>query len=106
MAFHITHRYGDDESDPPLTSLVGLLRELDDRLEDTEHASVSVTHESEWCISVGRGGYVIFENLESEGGGERHMRNVSDRKILELWSFLAVGDLQRLELEPWKPGYG
>jgi hypothetical protein len=65
MTFHITHRYGAMERDPPLLSLASLLAELADRPEDTEHAGVSLTHESEWCMSVSRAGSVTLENLES-----------------------------------------
>ena len=103
MAFYVTHRYGATDRDPPLESLERLLRELDDRQEDTEHTDVSVRHESEWCISAFRAGYVVLENLE--GGGKRHMRGVSDTKILALWSLLANGDIPSIELEPWRPGY-
>jgi len=103
MAFHVTHRYGNMNSDPPLTSLPGLLQELNERPEDTEHGSVGVTHESEWCMSVSSGGYVILEHLEE--GGERHMRGVSDTKILDLWSRLARGDIASVKAEPWTPGY-
>lgn len=103
MGFFVTHRYGAEESNPLLSSLPQLLRELDDRIEDTEHGSVSVTHESEWCISVSRGGYVTIENLES--GDPRHMRDVSDSMILELWSRLANGDIVGIQSEAWKPGY-
>jgi len=67
MAFHITHRYGDMESSESVSILAELLRELDDDLEDTEHDSVSVSHESEWSMSVWRGGYVVFEHLENGG---------------------------------------
>ena len=102
MAFHVTHRYGAMDSDPPLSFLPALLRELDDRPEDTEHGSVAVTHESEWCMSVSRGDYVIFGHLES--GGERHMRAVPDAKIIDLWSQLARGDIASIESEPWTPG--
>jgi hypothetical protein len=103
MAFHVTHRYGAMDSDPPLSSLPSLLRELDERPEDTEHDSVSVSHESEWCIAAMRGGYVIFENLER--GEPRHMRDVPAEKIVDLWSRLAQGDLASIESEPWRPGY-
>lgn len=104
MAFHITHRYGAMERDPPLSSLPALLGELDDRPEDIEHGDVSVSHESEWCISVSRGGYVIFEHLED--GGARHMRGVAATKIIDLWSRLARGDIASIEAEAWRPGYG
>jgi hypothetical protein len=103
MAFTITHRYGAMERNPPLSIFSTLLRELDERPEDTEHPSVSVSHESEWCMSASRGGYVIFEHLES--GGPRHMREVSDMKIIELWTRLACGDTAGIESEPWALGY-
>ncbi|BFO57017.1 hypothetical protein AVXHC19_38200 [Acidovorax sacchari] len=103
MAFHLTHRYGSMSTGDEASDLSGLLGELDERPEDTEHGSVSVTHESEWCISASRGGYVVFENLES--GGERHMDGVPATKVLELWRALARGDIAILESEPWKSGY-
>ena len=103
MAFHITRRYGAMEKDPPLSALPALLRELDNRPEDTEHGSVALSHESEWCLTVSREGYVIFEHLEN--GGERHMRGVSETKIIELWSRLAQGDIASIECEPWTLGY-
>ncbi|PYJ94928.1 MAG: hypothetical protein DME23_24625 [Verrucomicrobia bacterium] len=91
------------DSDPPLSSLPALLRELDNRQEDIEHGSVAVSHESEWCMSVSPGDYVVFEHLER--GGERHMHAVPDAKIIELWSRLARGDIAGIESEPWRPGY-
>lgn len=103
MAFHITHRYGNMDGSQSVSAFSESLRELDDRPEDTEHNSVAVTHESEWCISVSRGGNVTFEHLE--GGGERHMCHVTEAKIVELWNRLAEGDVAALEREPWKPGY-
>ena len=66
MGFHVTHLYGATEANPPLTSLVGVLRELDDRAEDTEHTDVSLTHESEWCMSVFRGGHVVLANASRD----------------------------------------
>ena len=103
MSFHVTHRYGAMDKDPSLASLPSLLQELDDRPEDTEHGSVALTHESEWCISASRGGYIVFEHLER--GGERHMRDVPSAKIIDLWSRLARGDIAGIESEPWRSGY-
>jgi hypothetical protein len=103
MTFHITHRYGDMERDPPISSLALLLAELEDRPEDIEHTDVSLTHESEWCMSVGRTGTVTLENLES--GGARHMVGVPEAKVLALWALLARGDLEVVMTEPWKLGY-
>ena len=103
MAFHLTHRYGDTEPGEAGSDFLALLRELEARPEDTEHGSVAVTHESEWCLSVSRGGYLIFENLET--GGERHMEAVPTNRILELWRHLAQGNLEQSQKELWLPGY-
>lgn len=80
-----------------------LLQELDAHPDDQEHTSVSVTHESEWCLGAYRGGYVVFESLEE--GEPRPMTDVSPEKIVALWRLLADGDLVALENERWKPGY-
>jgi hypothetical protein len=104
MSFFIQHRYGKTERDPALSELPMLLRELDDRVEDKEHGSVGMTHESEWNISVTRGGHVIFENVEE--GEPRHLKGVSDSKILDLWTKLAAGKIDEIQSEPWMPGYG
>jgi hypothetical protein len=103
VSFTITHRYGAMDRDPPLEQLPMLLAELDKRPEDTEHGSVALTHESEWCLSVARGGYVVFEHLEN--GGERHMNSVSPEDIIRMWNLLAVGRIADLEAMAWAPGY-
>jgi hypothetical protein len=104
MSYIVTHRYGSDVRDPPLSTLPELLAELDSRLEDIEHTCVSLTHESEWCLSAYRDGLLIFEHLERRG--ERHMKGVPREKIIDLWKLLAVGDVARVEREPWIAGYG
>jgi hypothetical protein len=103
MAFHVTHRYGAMTSNPPSTTFASLLRELDERPEDQEHCCVSVTHESEWSLGAYVGGYVTWENLESDN--PRHMDGVPDAEILRLWELLAAGDIAAIESEPWLPGY-
>ena len=104
MAASILHRYGDGSFVRSPSDFTALLRELDEHPEDVEHGEVSVAHEeSGWCISVHTGGYVVFEHLGD--GGERHMRGVSEAKILELWTLLAAGDIATVEQECWKPGY-
>ena len=104
MAFFVYHRYGDSESDPPLSVMSTLLDELEVRLEDEEHTSVSVIHESEWGLGISTGGYVTFEHVEGNGQ-PRHMRGVPRPKLLELMRSMAAGDLVALEREPWRPGY-
>ncbi len=101
MAFHITHTNGAMESSPPLTVLPRLLDEL--ATADAEHSDVALTHESEWCISVSRSGYVVLEHLEE--GERRHMRDLPREKILDLLSRLARGELATIQTESWSPGY-
>ena len=102
MAFHVTHRMGHTER-TPLAALPELLAELDAGADDLEHTSVSVTHESEWCLAAYRDGRLVFENLED--GEPRHMAGVPPERIIALWRLLAEGDLAALEREPWRPGY-
>ncbi len=103
MSYFIIHRYGSMDREPSLASLRPLLAELEDRPEDTEHGSVALTHESEWCITVSRGGYVVFENLET--GGAKHMKSVPEAEILRMWEQLAAGEIVQLEALLWQPGY-
>ncbi|SDT20572.1 hypothetical protein SAMN05216421_3149 [Halopseudomonas xinjiangensis] len=79
-----------------------LLAQLD--IEDEEHNSVSLTHESEWCLGAYPGGLVVWENLEQ--GEPRHMKSVSREYVLKLWLQLGQGNLAAIEQEPWRPGYG
>ncbi|MBX3479881.1 MAG: hypothetical protein KF842_05740 [Caulobacter sp.] len=97
------HRYGECEQRPPFSSFPALLDELETRLDDEEHTSVSLVHESEWALGFYRGGYVTFENVEE--GEPRHMTGVSRPRQLALMEALAKGDFAHLEAQPWGPGY-
>ncbi len=102
MSFHVTHRTGAMEP-AAVSSFPSILSELETDRSDSEHGSVSVTHDSEWCLSVQKDGYVVFENIEE--GEPRHMRGVSREKVLSLWQLLAEGHLDAIESEPWHRGY-
>ena len=102
MGYHVSHRYGAMNSDPGIHTFPELLAELKTRPHDEEHGQVSVTSDTEWCIAVSLSGTVTFENLES--GEPRHMKQVPEGKVLELWRLLAEGDVATLEQEPWLPG--
>ena len=104
MSFFVYHRYGETQRDPPASVFPILLDELEVRLDDEEHTSVSVIHESEWGLGVYRGGYVSFENVEGDGE-PRHMRDVPREKLLVLMQAIASGHLAALEAEPWQSGY-
>jgi hypothetical protein len=88
-------------SGPSVERMREVLAELD--AEDEEHGSVSLTHESEWCLGAYPGGLLVWENLE--GDEPRHMNNVSRERMLELWIKLSRGELADIEREPWRPGY-
>ncbi|WP_417617768.1 hypothetical protein [Parasphingorhabdus sp.] len=73
-------------------------------MDDQEHGSISVIHESEWCLGISSGGYVCFENVESDDE-PKHMRDVSREKLICLMQSLALGNIGELEKEPWLSGY-
>jgi len=102
MAYHLTTQFGADESDPSPERMAEVLDTIDPN--DVEHTDVSLTHESEWCISLFASGLVTFENLEE--GEPMHMRGLGRRQMLGLWQQLARGDIDALLALPWKPGYG
>ena len=62
MVYHITSRWGGDESDVPTSRMREVLDELD--ADDAEHQPVSLTHNSEWCLGAYPGGLLVWENLE------------------------------------------
>ncbi len=101
MGYHLSSRWGDDESEASLDRMREVLAELD--VDDGEHPSVSLTHESEWCLGAYPDGAIVWENLEE--GDPRHMTGVSRDQILKLWTKLASGDLAAVEKERWLPGY-
>jgi hypothetical protein len=107
MGFFASGRWGDDESNPPVERLREILQELDIEPEDVEHPDVSLTHETEWCLSAFPGGLLVWENVgdASEDADPRHMNGVSRQKVLELWLKLAAGDIAAIDAEPWLPGY-
>ena len=102
MGFHARGRSGGSECNPPIERLREFLKELD--IEDREHPDVSLTHETEWCLSAFPSGLLVWENLENEDDNSRHMNGVSRENVLALWLKLAQGDLVAIEAEPWLPG--
>lgn len=91
------------ESNVPLESLPRLVDELNKA--DGEHTSVSLTHDTEWCLAASANGLLVWENLESRESKPRHMNGVERGYVLRLWMALADGDLATIEAEPWLPGY-
>jgi hypothetical protein len=101
LVFHVTTRWGADESAATVARMREVLAQLD--VEDAEHQSVSLTHESEWCLGAYPGGLLVWENLES--GEPRHMNGISRERVLELWLKLSEGRVAEIDAEPWSPGY-
>jgi len=94
---------GDMDGDVALETLPRLIDELSEA--DGEHTSVSITHETEWCLTASANGVLVWENLESRESKPRHMDGVDRGHVLRLWTALAEGDLATIEAEPWLPGY-
>jgi hypothetical protein len=102
MTFFVTSRWGGDGPDVSVEHMRQVLQELD--LHDDEHCSVSLTHESGWSLGAFESGLLVWENVEE--GEPRHLPVAGREHVLELWQALARGDLERVEREPWRPGYG
>jgi len=106
VAFYISHRYGDDNADPPLAPLSASLGEVDEDPNDQEHVGVAVVHESGWAIGVYSGWIVTLENVEELDIEPRHMVAGSDRElVLALMRAAAEGALAVLEAQRWGAGY-
>ena len=95
MTFHANGRWSGSERNPSVERLRALLQELDIRVEDIEHPDVSLTHETEWCLSAFSSGLLIWENLEAEDETAKHMRGVPREKVLALWLKLTEGVFRR-----------
>lgn len=76
------------------------------RAADAEHPDVALEHESGWALTYLRGGLLVYENVEESDVAPRHMVSVEEAGVLALWKALAAGDFERIENEPWLPGYG
>lgn len=101
MTYFVTHWLGNDESKYPIGRFAELLDELDHA--DDEHPDVSVTHESEWCLTIDRNTLVILENLED--GEPVHAGPLSRDEVVNMMKLVAQGQIDRLHDFAWKAGY-
>lgn len=100
MAYNVTHLNGAMESNLATSRFHELLDELADA--DAEHTDVSVTHESEWSLSIFRDGRAILEHLEE---GDIFHRNAVERaELIDLMVAVAEGRIAEARSGPWKPG--
>ena len=103
MTYRATDRMGASIPEPSEKKMKELLSSLS-RF-DPEHPDVSLSHESEWSLSVFSSGLVVFENVGT-GEGPWHMIGVPASDTLELWHLLSEGKLEELKRSPWICGYG
>lgn len=101
MTYRVTHRAGGMESDLPFDRFPELLDEL--LAADGEHADISVTHESEWSLSVHRSGRVVLETLDE--GVPMHCGPLPRDEVLGLMVAVAAGRLDEVRGKPWVAGY-
>jgi hypothetical protein len=73
MTFHVSTRWHGDEENPTVERLRDVIGELG--AEDEEHCSVSLVHETEWCLEAFSGGLLIWENLED--GKTKYLKDMS-----------------------------
>ncbi|HEY4181568.1 MAG TPA: hypothetical protein VGM90_32195 [Kofleriaceae bacterium] len=103
MTFHVTSRWGDVDDTPSVDRMREILAELG--ADDAEHPDCWLAHENGWVVSAHQDGRVVFESPD-EDVPPRHLRDVARDRVLELWMFLAAGDVAVLEKQPWQVGNG
>ncbi len=104
VTFFMYNRQGEAVEPASDATIEAVLAELDGYTDD-EHPDVSLTHESEWCLSAFPDGLLVWEIAE-ESGVPRHMSGVPRSEVRRLWAALARGDLAEVNAQPWRQGYG
>jgi len=104
VTFTITHRYGEQvEGDESM--IPALVAELEGPLDD-EHPDVAVTDDdSDWSLSAFQSSLLVFENVEDDDVGPRHIQNVTRAEAIRVMTLLARGNLAEVESLEWQPGY-
>jgi hypothetical protein len=77
---------------------------------DEEHGAAWLESEG-YVLEWNGDGRLVFEYDDEDADDEapppvRYLSNVSVSRAVELWQWLATGEIQRLEREPWQPGNG
>lgn len=103
MTYWVNHLVGYSEVEFPLELLDELYGELSHA--DHEHTDVSLTHDTEWCLSAFASGLLVWENVAGEGE-PKYLRNASKEKVIKLWTLLANGSVDEISQQNWLPGYG
>lgn len=113
----LTSRYGGCIRDPSSADLVSSIAELyhEEMVSMTEGDYAE--HPNAWLeygfdegpmyiLEVYRGGRVVFgqwadQDYESKLAPESSMEGVSEKVAVQLWTWLAHGDIDRIKIEPW-----
>ena len=99
----IQHSQGDMEK---LTSLEQIPPLLDELLTaDQEHGDVSIADASGWTLSAHRDGSLVWGDTECDDEFPQHLPNQPREVVLDLFSAVARGDLDRVHSQPWLAGY-
>ena len=101
MTYHVTHWTGEMASGYPIEDFPNLLDELSRA--DDEHPDVSVSHESEWSLSVYKSGFLVLENLEE--GEPIHLGPLDRNAVIRLMVGVAEGRIDEVRSHPWRSGY-
>jgi hypothetical protein len=101
MSYFVMHWTGASDSDLPIERFGELLDELEHA--DDEHPDISVTHESEWSLSVYKSGFVVFGNLEDDN--PVHAGPLDRATTLRLMVAVADGRIGEVQAASWNPGY-
>lgn len=100
--FWVRDLYGSQapyESEEQLRELLAQLSRA-----EAEHPDVSLSHASGWGLSFFNG-YCVYENVEAEVPGPRHLRCTAPAEMMEIARMLLAEAFEDLEALPWKPGY-
>lgn len=87
-----------------LEGIPELLSELDGA--DSEHADVSVHHESGLSLAVFPSGHVVLENLESGDPPKSAALSLESEALRQLIKAVAEGNLSGVNGIGWREGYG
>jgi hypothetical protein len=81
MAYSLYYRWGECQRQPTFAQMRMALAQLD--ANDSEHVSVSLKHESEWCLGAYPDGVLVWEKVDTDGV-PRHMNSVARQRVFEL----------------------
>lgn len=100
---YLVNRWGGSEDNPTVEKMLSALSELD--VHDPEHPDCWLSDGSGWTIAAHEGGLLVLENVES-GEGPWHLANAPRTLVLQLWQALQRGELNEIQKQDWKDGYG